>query len=188
MFDDQELVGEFVNESREHLAGIESQLLDIEHSGAGADPALVNEVFRAVHSIKGAAGFMGFATLGKLAHELENVLNLMRNGQLVADSPTIDTLLKAADKLRWMIDHIEHSNETDISDHLAALEQVVAGLVEAEAPAAEVAAAEAIAVPQVAEAVKTEQTLAEPPAASEAALTQRRKLPRNRRWQNPWKP
>ena len=83
MFEDREFVVEFVNESREHLADIESQFLSIEEAGADADLALVNEVFRAVHSIKGAAGFMGFATLGKLAHELENVLNLIRNGQLV---------------------------------------------------------------------------------------------------------
>ncbi|MGA2255653.1 MAG: chemotaxis protein CheA, partial [Thermoguttaceae bacterium] len=132
MFDDQELVVEFVNESREHLAQIESQLLGIEQTSGDDDLALVNEVFRSVHSIKGAAGFMGFVTLGKLAHELENVLNLMRNGELVANSPVIDTLLKAADKLRWMIDNIQRSNEADISDHLAALELIIAGLVESE--------------------------------------------------------
>ena len=45
MFEDRELVAEFVNESREHLAGIESQLLSIEEAGAGAEPGLVNEVF-----------------------------------------------------------------------------------------------------------------------------------------------
>ncbi len=140
MFDDQELVVEFVNESREHLAQIESQLLGIEQAGGGADLGLVNEVFRSVHSIKGAAGFMGFTTLGKLAHELENVLNLMRNGQLAASSPIIDTLLKAADRLRWLIDHVERSNEADISDHLAALEQIVAGLVESESLPAEAGA------------------------------------------------
>ena len=132
MFDDRELVMEFVNESREHLAQIESQLLDIEQSGENTDLALVNEVFRSVHSIKGAAGFMGFMTLGKLAHELENVLNLMRNGELVASSPIIDTLLKAADKLRWMIDNVDRSNEADISDHLAAMELIISGLMESE--------------------------------------------------------
>ncbi len=66
MFEDRELVVEFVNESREHLADIERQLLDIEEGGASADLELVNKVFRSIHSIKGAAGFMGFATLGKL--------------------------------------------------------------------------------------------------------------------------
>jgi two-component system chemotaxis sensor kinase CheA len=167
VFDDQELVTEFVNESREHLAEIESQLLGIEETGA--DAAMVNEVFRAVHSIKGAAGFMGFATLGKLAHELENVLNLMRSGQLVADSPAIDTMLKAADKLRWMIDHIEHSNETDISGHLAALEQVVGALLAADSPAAATSAPQSPArespgKAQVADTAPAEETLETRPA------------------------
>ncbi|MGO9114299.1 MAG: chemotaxis protein CheW [Thermoguttaceae bacterium] len=180
MFEDQEVVAEFVNESREHLAEIESQLLGIEEAGAGADPALVNEVFRAVHSIKGAAGFMGFVTLGKLAHELENVLNLMRNGQLVADSSAIDTMLKAADKLRWMIDNIERSNETDVSDHLTALEQIVVGLIETDSPATQspamqIPAAEPLAKTQVAEEVKAGESNAEPLAeavkeAAEAAV------------------
>jgi two-component system chemotaxis sensor kinase CheA len=156
MFEDPEIVVEFVNESREHLADIESQLLAIEEAGAGADLALVNEVFRAVHSIKGAAGFMGFTTLGKLAHELENVLNLMRNGQLVANSSAIDIMLKAADRLRWLIDHIEGSNEVDISDHLSALEQVVAGLIEMDSPAAASPAAEHAANTATVEVAKAE--------------------------------
>jgi two-component system, chemotaxis family, sensor kinase CheA len=138
MFEDRELVAEFVNESREHLADIEGQLLQIE--AAGGDSDLVNEVFRAVHSIKGAAGFMGFSTLGKLAHELENILNLMRNGQLAASSATIDTMLKAADKLRWLIENIENSNAADISEHLLALELVVAGLNASDSGSAETVA------------------------------------------------
>ncbi len=75
---------------------------------------------------------MGFTTLGKLAHQLENVLNLMRNGELATISAIVDTLLKAADRLRWMIDNVECSNDTDIDDHLAALEQIITGLIESE--------------------------------------------------------
>jgi len=134
IFEDRELVVEFVNESRDHLADIESQLLDIEEGGANADLGLVNEVFRSIHSIKGAAGFMGFVTLGKLAHELENVLNLVRNRQLVPTSPIVDIMLKAADKLRAMIDDVEHSNDADIGMHLEALEGVIAALIAEEAP------------------------------------------------------
>jgi len=166
MFEDREIVLEFVNESRDHLADIESQLLDIEEGGANADPSLVNEVFRAIHSIKGAAGFMGFATLGKLAHELENVLNLVRNKQLVPTSPIVDTMLKAADKLRSMIDDVEHSNETDIGMHLEALEQIIGGLIEEESPVAEVAkpqaevmaTVEVDAKPQAVEAAEVVET------------------------------
>ena len=60
MFEDnQELLNEFVIESREGLAEIESDLLAIEACGDNIDIDLVNKVFRAIHSIKGAAGFMG---------------------------------------------------------------------------------------------------------------------------------
>ena len=50
---DDELLKEFINESREHLANIEADLLTIEENGADIDEELVNKVFRAAHSIKG---------------------------------------------------------------------------------------------------------------------------------------
>jgi len=84
--DNDGIIAEFVIESREHLADIENQLLAIEAGGANIDVELVNKTFRAVHSIKGAAGFFGFTTLGQLAHNLENVFNLIRNRQFVPDA------------------------------------------------------------------------------------------------------
>ncbi len=124
---DEQIVAEFVVESREHLAGIENQLLAIETGGEDVDLDLVNTVFRAVHSIKGAAGFLGFNSVGHLAHALENVLNLIRNRQLVSNSAVTDILLHAADKLRGMIEDVEHSNEIDVSEQLRELQQIVAG-------------------------------------------------------------
>ena len=122
------IVAEFLAESREHLAQIESQLLAIEAAGADADPELVNQVFREVHSIKGAAGFLGFGTLGQLAHDLENLLNLVRNRQFVPDRAATDVMLRAADALRVMLDDIDHSNEFDISSHVAALQGIIASV------------------------------------------------------------
>ncbi len=133
--DDREIIAEFVTESREHLADIENQLLAIEAAGAEADSELVNTVFRAIHSIKGAAGFLGFSTVGELAHDLENVLNLVRNRQLVPDAPVTDILLRSADKLRTMIEDIDHSNCVNVSEYLDALQGVVAGLLAEEVPA-----------------------------------------------------
>ena len=133
--DDREIIVEFVTESREHLADVENQLLAIEAAGAQADPELVNTVFRSVHSIKGAAGFLGFSTVGQLAHDLENVLNLVRNRQLVPDTTVTNTLLRSADKLRAMIDDIDHSNGVDVSEHLDALQRIVARLLSEELPA-----------------------------------------------------
>ncbi len=139
--DDRQIIDEFVVESREHLADIESQLLAIENAGVQADPELVNTVFRAVHSVKGAAGFLGFTTVGKLSHDLENVLNLVRNGQLIPDSAVTNVLLRSADQLRTMLDDVDRSNEVDVTDHLTALQAIVAGLLAEESPAAPTASA-----------------------------------------------
>jgi two-component system chemotaxis sensor kinase CheA len=139
--DDRELISEFVVESREHLADIENQLLAIEAAGANADVGLVNTVFRAIHSIKGAAGFLGLSTVGQLAHDLENVLNLVRNFQLVPDAAVTDILLRSADKLRSMLDDIDHSNEADIAEYVNSLQAIVAGMVAEDAHAGSPASA-----------------------------------------------
>lgn len=123
--EDNQIIADFVVESREHLADIENQLLQIEAGGENVDTALVNEVFRAVHSVKGASGFLGFSVLGRLAHELESVLNLIRNSQLVPTSTHTDIMLRAADTLRNMVEDIENSNDVDITGHEAELQAVV---------------------------------------------------------------
>lgn len=125
--DDKEIIVEFVVESREHLADIENELLAIEASGENIDGELVNKVFRAVHSIKGAAGFFGFSQVQSLAHELENVLNLIRNRKLVPTSAVTNVLLRAADRLRGMIEDVEHSNDVDVSEHVTELQAIAAG-------------------------------------------------------------
>ncbi len=125
--EDAELLKEFAVESQEHLCDIENQLLTLESQGDNMDVALVNTVFRAIHSIKGAAGFMGLSTLGGLAHRAEEVLNRLRNRELRPTSLVINTLLKAADRLKDLVDEIETSNEADVAEHLAALEFILTG-------------------------------------------------------------
>ncbi len=132
--EDPELVNAFVTESREHLADIEQQLLAIESAGADGDPELVNTVFRSIHSIKGAAGFLGFTTLSGLAHGMENALNLLRQGRLKPSRQLTDALLQSADALRAMLDDIEHSNQHDVQRQLQVVEAVVAQLLAEEQP------------------------------------------------------
>lgn len=124
---DQEILHEFVVESSEHLADIENQLLTIEAAGADIDVDLVNTVFRGVHSIKGAAGFLGLTTINRLAHALENVLNLMREQKLVASSEIVDVMLKAADRLRGLVLDASHSNDVDVTAHVEALNEIASG-------------------------------------------------------------
>jgi two-component system chemotaxis sensor kinase CheA len=73
MIDDQETLEIFLEDAREHLSGIENDFLAIEAAGAAVDVALVNKVFRAVHSIKGGAGFLGLDAIKDLAHALSGL-------------------------------------------------------------------------------------------------------------------
>lgn len=125
--EDEELLGEFIVESNEHLANIENELLAIEEGGANIDVDLVNKVFRGVHSIKGAAGFLGLSTIKELAHSLENLLNKIRSKELVPDSENTTLMLRAGDTLRVLINDAANSNSTDVSDQIAALDGVVDG-------------------------------------------------------------
>ncbi|TWU58737.1 Chemotaxis protein CheA [Rubripirellula tenax] len=126
-FEDPEIIQEFVVESAEHLADIENQLLTIEEAGANIDIDLVNTVFRGVHSIKGAAGFLALTTINKLAHSLENVLNLMRERALVPTTATVDVMLRSADQLRTLLENVSESNSVDVGDFIVDLDAVAAG-------------------------------------------------------------
>ncbi len=125
--ENDELLTEFVTESREGLAEIESDLLAIEACGDEIDLDLVNKVFRAIHSIKGAAGFMGLNTVGSLAHSLENVLVMIRNCELTLNPERTSVLLEGADVLSSMIDDIGNSESVDVSLNVQQLDRIVNG-------------------------------------------------------------
>jgi two-component system chemotaxis sensor kinase CheA len=128
---DDDLILEYLAESREHLATIENDLLAMEQAGAAIDEQLVNRVFRAAHSIKGGAGFFDLVRIRELAHKTENVLDLMRSDQMTPDSENVGILLLAFDKLRELISSYMESNGADISEFVAAL----TGLTEDHLPA-----------------------------------------------------
>ena len=133
---DAELINEFAIESQEGLANIEQQMLAIEADGADINVDLVNAVFRTMHSIKGTAGFLGLDRIGSLAHGLEEVLNRMRNREIVPSSELVTTVLHAADYMKALIDEVESSNTADISTYLASLQQFRVGTDSACTPAA----------------------------------------------------
>ncbi len=119
---DKEILNEFVSESREHLGDIESDLLAMEEAGDNADDEVINRVFRAIHTVKGASGFFGLQKISKLSHTMENVLMKIRERELSITSERIDVLLSASDLLKSMIDDIEGSEAYDIEEALQALE------------------------------------------------------------------
>lgn len=118
---DDDLVQCYLAESREHLATIETDLLQVEQAGAEIDEQLVNRVFRAAHSIKGGAGFFDLTRIRELAHKTENVLDMVRSRELIPTPEIVNVLLLAFDKLRDLLDRYASSNNEDISDFVAAL-------------------------------------------------------------------
>jgi two-component system chemotaxis sensor kinase CheA len=113
---DDELLGVFVNECREHLSTIEADLLAIEEGGANVDKELVNKVFRAAHSIKGASSFFGLNKVKELAHKLETVLDMLRSGKMIPNAEITNILLAAFDQLREMINNYAESEHADITE------------------------------------------------------------------------
>lgn len=124
-FDD--LISEFVTESREHIADIEEDLIRIEAEMENVDPEVINRVFRAAHSIKGSAKFLDLANISDLAHKLEDVLNLIRSGKVIPSSEVAGPLLHAADMLKVMFEDVTASNGMDISEHVSSLQSIIDG-------------------------------------------------------------
>ena len=124
---DQELIDDFVTESLEGMAEIETDLLQIESDGANVDSDLVNRVFRAIHSIKGAAGFLSLTRIGELSHSLENVLARIREGELVPTSFGVEVMLEAADTLRRMLENVAESGSVNVASLVEQLGRIEAG-------------------------------------------------------------
>jgi two-component system chemotaxis sensor kinase CheA len=113
-FESNDLLMSFVEDSKEHLGDIETTLLDIESAGENAPEDLINSVFRAAHSIKGGAGMLGLENIKELSHKLENVLHMIRSGDMVATPEIINDLLDGFDKLLELVDNIDDSENISI--------------------------------------------------------------------------
>jgi two-component system chemotaxis sensor kinase CheA len=110
-----ELTREFLIESQDGLDRMERCLTDLEKRPHDAE--LLAEIFRAVHTIKGTTGFLGFKRLEKLAHSGENLLGMLREGKLAANASVITGLLQLLDGLRSILKTIEDiGNEGDGQD------------------------------------------------------------------------
>jgi two-component system, chemotaxis family, sensor kinase CheA len=122
----EDILIEFIQESRDHLAAIEPDLLELERQGESAAPEVVNRIFRAIHSTKGGASFLAFEGLKRFSHAMENVLMLVREHRLAPTSSVVDLLLRGVDVLRAMIEDIHNSDQVPCSQELEELTAVVA--------------------------------------------------------------
>ena len=104
-FMDPEIFADFIIEAKEHLETIEPNLLELEKDPE--DTSLLNEIFRPMHSLKGASGFLGLNKMNTLAHRAENIMDELRKGTMEATPAIMDVILEATDALRKMIDNLE---------------------------------------------------------------------------------
>jgi two-component system, chemotaxis family, sensor kinase CheA len=98
---DNELLNVFLIEARELLESLGEQLVDLESSPGDTD--LLNAVFRAFHTVKGGAGFLGLNPMVELCHRAEDLLNEARNGAVVLNAGFMDALLESLDLLNDMM-------------------------------------------------------------------------------------
>ena len=117
----------FIEEAKEHLQAINEHLLEFEKDTANLD--LVNEIFRSAHTLKGMAATMGFEDLASLTHEMENVLDLIRNNKLQVTTEIVDLLFQSVDSLETMVYSIIESGDgaADVSEIVAQLSSIVSG-------------------------------------------------------------
>jgi two-component system, chemotaxis family, sensor kinase CheA len=104
---DPELVREFLVESEEMLGRVDEDMVALE--AAPNDSELLNRIFRAVHTIKGTSGFLGFDPVIRVSHRAEDVLNALRRGELKLSRRIIDVLLRARDQLGRMLGDIRNN-------------------------------------------------------------------------------
>lgn len=124
--ENDDILIEFVQETRDHLAAIEPDLLELERQGEHASAEVINRIFRAIHSTKGGAAFLAFGALKQFSHAMESVLMLVRDGQLTPTSQIIDTLLRGVNVIRVMISEVRRSDQVPCERELHQLEAILA--------------------------------------------------------------
>ncbi|MRG76940.1 MAG: chemotaxis protein CheA [ANME-2 cluster archaeon] len=109
-----------VSDMREHLQNMNRSFVELEHDPGNID--LLNEIFRAVHTIKGNSATMEYDDVAHLAHEMENLLDKIRNKEITIDREIMDIFFESFDVIESMIESI--SNNEEVMDPAAIIEKL----------------------------------------------------------------
>ena len=123
--EEDEILDLFLEESIEHLEGIEEELLSIEKLGESIDIENVNKVFRAIHTIKGGAGFFGLTKVKDLTHVTENMLDLIRKEKLTLTKEVIQCLFSSIDLLNEMFNIPEKMATASVQETVESIEKIL---------------------------------------------------------------
>jgi len=108
---DDSILADFLTEAGELVERLGGQLVALEKQPA--DPELLNAIFRAFHTVKGGAGFLGLNPMVDLCHAAEDVFNALRSGKRQVDPALMDAVLEAADLLQPMLDQVAAGGKPD---------------------------------------------------------------------------
>lgn len=139
---DHDLALDFTIEAQEHFDAADEHLLVLEREPDNADA--ISAVFRAFHTIKGVAGFLGLPPLGAMAHAAETLLDEVRKGKRVFTEDVVEVTFNALDALKVMVHDLGDAVKADTDFFvrpeqetvLAALESVLSNAVAEDAPPA----------------------------------------------------
>ncbi|MGD6871569.1 chemotaxis protein CheW [Sutcliffiella horikoshii] len=117
----------FLEESKEHLQTINNQLLELEKHPANIE--IVNEIFRSAHTLKGMSATMGYEDLASLTHQMENVLDLIRNEKLNVTTNLLDIIFRSVEYLEEMVLSISEGGDgkKDVKEVVALLIKIEKG-------------------------------------------------------------
>jgi two-component system, chemotaxis family, sensor kinase CheA len=123
----QEELAVFMQEADEQLKLLNEDFILLEK--AGENPQLLQEIFRASHTLKGSSGMLGYEKMSQVAHAMETVLDKLRNGSLKITSQLVDALLQGLDTLKLLRDKLvsDDKEEVDISKVTSDLGMVANG-------------------------------------------------------------
>ncbi len=108
----REIIQDFLAEAEEMLEGLDTYFVQLEANPD--DKTLLNEIFRAAHSIKGSAGFIGLNRIVDVAHHAENVLNQLRQGMMRAEPAVVDIILEAMDALKLLVGEVKSGKPVEL--------------------------------------------------------------------------
>lgn len=118
----------FIDETAEHIQSLSDNIMALENEPEDHD--VINEIFRAAHSLKGMAGTMGFKRMQHLTHDMENVFQEVRNDKIKVNGDIIDILFQCLDAIEGYLNIIKETSDEGTNDNegiIAALNGILKG-------------------------------------------------------------
>jgi two-component system chemotaxis sensor kinase CheA len=112
----------FIDEANEHIQALSDNIMILEKEPENKD--VINEIFRAAHSLKGMAGTMGFKKMQHLTHDMENVFSEIRNDTIKVNSNLIDILFDCLDAIEAYVDTIKQTSNEGDEDNAALIKRL----------------------------------------------------------------